>query len=474
MGPFVLLIAGVWAAAQSEPAQLIPLRLQREQEMVYRGSCTEIVEQPGKRTSYVWEVQHCVLIRNVGPRGIEAAFLTIQRAPPQAGKSAETTALLEEGTIEPTGKIVFRPRPNALPRIPLNGPPNLEVAAFVEMPKTGLNGKLDWEIVAENQYPQNWKVQDVKDYPGGGRCVVMIGEQHTPEWKNAAGAAWWRQDTVWLDLNCGYAIKIDRTVRRREEVEAGQLYTTTRTVVKLDNNVPTPCPGGLFRDRLEAIKRTMQSSRCLEQLQQPGGARDLRAYDQLIAEINNDLRMLADTPYREALVTLRRRVEAAKQGERPPVPFEIPKHNEAKPHVEVGQAAPDFATTDLFSKKQFRLSQLQGQPVVLLFFKPSSNLAQYILSYAQNLSGRHAGQVHVLVLAVEGSAEAILPLRNELQLTIEVFAGADAHRLLSGDTTPRAVILDKSGVIRLIAPGWGGDYPHMFDEALEKMLHPAP
>src|SRR5262249_32910568 len=150
MGSFVLLIAGAWMATQSEPAEPSLLRFQREQEFVYRGHCTLIAEQPGNRTSQTWSLQHCILIRSTGPRGAEATFLTTQRTPPQRGVSSLPIAQIEQATIEPSGKVVFISSDNALPRIPLDGPPNLEVAAFVELPKSGLAGPTSWTTTAEN------------------------------------------------------------------------------------------------------------------------------------------------------------------------------------------------------------------------------------------------------------------------------------------------------------------------------------
>jgi hypothetical protein len=473
MGSLVLLFAGALSAAQTEPAETISVRLQKEQELVYRGYYTETMEQPGTRTSRTWDLLHCILIRNTGARGVDAAFLTIQKARPQPGMSTESVALLDEATIEPSGKIMFRPRPNVPPRVPFNGPPNVETSVFVEMPRTGFVGGNSWDVTAENQLPQSWKIDHVESYPGG-RCAVLIGEQAAPEWKYKAGSAWFRQDKVWIDLNAGFAIKIERTTCRREEIDIGQALFTGTTVCVLDNNVPTPCPAGLFRDRNLAVRQVSMLKDELTELQKPRGAPDLQGYDLLLKRIDLQLGSLAETPYREALATLRRQVEAAKKGERPPVPLVIESHKPVVNGVELGQAAADFVATDIFTGKQVRLSRLQGRPTMLLFFKPSSATARQLLQYAQSTAAQYNGQAWVFVLATEGSAETILPLRNELHLTIGIHTGQDGHRALGGDTTPRIVILDKSGMIRFIVAGWGGEYPDLLDKALKETIQLSP
>jgi hypothetical protein len=470
MGSLVFLIAGAWMAAQSEPAEPNLVRLQPQQEFVYSGPCTLIVEQPGNRTSRTWYMMHCILIRNTSPHGADATFLTIQKTPPQPGITTLPVAQLEQAVIESNGRIVFQQTANSIPRIPLDGPPNLEVAAFIEMPKSGLNGPTTWTTKAENGLPQTWRVQGVEAF-SGSRYPVLIGEQASPDWKNGSSPGWWRQDRVLFDLSAGYAVKIERTIRRREE---GNRVSTLFTSCELDAGVPSPCPGGLFQDRWDTIKRTVAFVNELAGLQLPRGAPNLGAYNDLLTRIDQQLRIQADTPYREAMVTLRRRVEQARQGERPPEPLVVPTMKVPLPAFPTEPTGPDLALTDLVSGRQGKLSALRGKPVILFFFKPSSSTVQNVLDCAQDLSGHFAGQAHVLAVAAEGAPATILALRNQLQLTIGVFTGQDARRLLSVESTPCTIILDKSGAIRFTTSGWGGEYPVWIGRELENVLHPSP
>ncbi|HLW64366.1 MAG TPA: hypothetical protein VKS79_03535 [Gemmataceae bacterium] len=482
MGSFVLLIAGAFAAAQSEPAAPNLLRLERGQEFVYSGPYTLTLEQPGNRTSRTLYLQHCILVRNAGPRGAEATFLTIQRTPPQAGVSTLPVAQLEQAIIEPSGRVNFLSAANSVPRIPLDGPPNLEVAAFVELPKSGLTGANNWTTVAENGLPQNWKVDAVEDF-NHCRCVVLSGEQASADWKNGTSAGWFRQDKVWLDLSAGYAIKIDRVICRREE---GGLIVTAKSSCELEAGVPTPCPGGLYSDRLETIKQTILMMGEFQQLQLARGGLNAAAYDDLLVRLDQRLKVQADTPYREALATLRRRVEMARKGERPPEPLVIPALKmplaPAPPAplppppiiTRPEKAVPDFNLTELSTGQQVPWSRLRGRPVLLFFFKPSSATVPNVLACAQEMSARLGDQAYVLALATEGAPATILELRKQQRLGIGVFTGQDARRLLPVETTPCTIILDKSGAIRFSALGWGGEYPAWIGREMEKVLHPAP
>jgi hypothetical protein len=482
MGSLVLLIAGAFAAAQNEPAAPSLLRLQREQEFVYSGPYTLTLEQPGTRTSRTVFLQHCILIRGVSPRGADATFLTIQRTPPQAGVSTVPVAQLEQALIESSGRVVFQTAACSIPRIPLEGPPNLEVAAFVELPKAGLAGPTNWTTIAENGLPQTWKVEAVEDF-NHCRCVVLCGEQASADWKNGTGFGWFRQDRIWLDLSAGYAIKIDRLICRREE---GGLVATAKSSCELDAGVPTPCPGGLFRDRYATIQQTAQWMAEFERLQAARGGLNVAAYDDLLTRIDQQLKLQADTPYREAMATLRRRVEMARKGERPPEPLVIPSMKvpllpapAAPPPpapiiMPPEKAIPDFVLTELSTGQQVQWSRLRGRPVVLFFFKPSSTTVLNVLACAQEMSARLPDQAYVLAVATEGAPATILELRNQLRLGIGVFTGQDARRLLSVETTPCTIILDKSGAIRFTTLGWGGEYPAWIGREMEKALHPAP
>src|SRR5262249_13131533 len=119
----------------------------------------------------------------------------------------------------------------------------------------------------------------------------------------------------------------------------------------------------------------------------------------LLNKINNYLETEGPTPYRDAVLQVRRRVEAAQKGETPPMA--APSVIEERPAVAtIGYPAPDFVTTQFTGQDSVRLRGFQGRPVLLIFYSPASETAEEMLAYAQNLSNKHAGRVTVLPLSV--------------------------------------------------------------------------
>ena len=129
------------------------------------------------------------------------------------------------------------------------------------------------------------------------------------------------------------------------------------------------------------------------------------------------------------------------------------------PKTKGGKAETDFVVADLLGGDAVHLSRLRGRPAVLIFFKPSSKLAGHVLRYAQSAAKAYSGRVHVFAMAVEGEPAELAKLRTEHRLEIPLYDGRAAVSLFAGRSTPRVVVLDQTGKVRLIGPGWGGEFP---------------
>ena len=76
------------------------------------------------------------------------------------------------------------------------------------------------------------------------------------------------------------------------------------------------------------------------------------------------------TPYREAVLQVKRRVEAAQRGETPPAPWRPTSRRKRRAAAAVGAEAPDFLAPDLVGNSTFRLRSIVGKPVLLVFYNP--------------------------------------------------------------------------------------------------------
>src|SRR5204863_2383235 len=108
------------------------------------------------------------------------------------------------------------------------------------------------------------------------------------------------------------------------------------------------------------------------------------------------------TPYREAIVALKRQVEAAGRGEVIHV-----AHQEPAPLATVaaiGEPAPDFVATEITGTGSARLSRWKGKPILLVFYHPDSFTAAELLRFAQEVHGSFGKHVQVVGLCVSDDA----------------------------------------------------------------------
>src|SRR5262249_4547250 len=133
--------------------------------------------------------------------------------------------------------------------------------------------------------------------------------------------------------------------------------------------------------------------------------------------------------------------------------------------VEVGQPAPDLALREVGTGTLLPLATLRGKPIVLVFFEATATPDDHVIRYIRAATRDYAGRVHVLPLMIDGDPAAL----HRVRLGLPVYAGRPALAAL-GFSTPRAMILDGKGVVRLIAPGWDADYRDLLHNALVKII----
>jgi peroxiredoxin len=193
----------------------------------------------------------------------------------------------------------------------------------------------------------------------------------------------------------------------------------------------------------------------------------------LLNKINHHLENQAATPYREAVLQVKRRVEAAQRGETPaalaadPAP-EIPSV------ATVGKPAPDWVVSQYTAPGSARLRDWQGRPVVMVFYSPTSPVGEELLTYAQRLSDAHKGRVAVLLLTVLDKADVVLKQREALKLSLPVLSGSGLRISYEVTETPRLVVIDGHGIVRATLLGWGSETPAEIGEELKHWLPATP
>jgi peroxiredoxin len=175
-----------------------------------------------------------------------------------------------------------------------------------------------------------------------------------------------------------------------------------------------------------------------------------------------------ETPYRPALLQIKRRVEAAQRGETPPEP--VSEEPKAVLTVAVlGQRAPDFLATNFTEGGSAQLRRWLGKPVVLVFYHPASPFTPAMLRYAQQLATRYPRLI-VAGMSVSDDADLVRRQHRELGLTIPLLSASGLRASFGVESTPKIVLLDGSNIVRGQYLGWGLETPREVQEELERWL----
>ncbi|MBN9523240.1 hypothetical protein J0H58_32790 [bacterium] len=466
------MLAGLVSVALLAPTAPGPT-LERGAEYVYTGTVTEKIERPGTRFQRAHELEVRVLVLEKHPGRADAAVLTLlrradapDRGPPLA--RLDLIRVHEDGTTHlllPTGPAPLRfaadTPAHALPPPPLDTFAPFEFGAFPPRSRTGAG---NWTSAEYGRPEVAWTTGGF-DFVSGERCGELRAVQKSATWDRPRGGvtAWERTESVWVSTADGSARRVHRVVRHRDgitpapavEVEVRyELRTQTRligpTFARYRAEVETAYAVGaeaepLFREVLRLGP-------------QPFAAR-LKWLDEFLADTE------PGTPYREAALTVRRRLDAARQGEALPVTTLAP--TPAVPHVrrsEVGQPAPDFRAGE------FRLSAARGKPTVLVFFMPGQETAELSLCVADALAKRYPGRVAVAPLAVFADPALAAKDVERRRLTVPVYDGSLAVEPYGVETFPRFVVVDGAGVVRWTFAGVGAETGFLVREQVDAVL----
>lgn len=465
----ICLIAGTLAPAQAVGSEwLLTPRFNRALELVYRGTYTE--EAAGKSVQFTrsYRLESRVFVLDASQQSAEVALFTALKM--KSPQSAEPARVAEAGSVRlELARLNAKGRLAALTGTtvltPLTGPPTLECGCLVEVP-TG-RVKLDdtWEVNEEGRPVLTWMVVGVETV-NGTSCVKLAGLQQSEDWEHprADHTAWRRQDFVWLSSRQGVAQRVERTIEQREPARR---EPSQRSVVRYELESSLVYPAQLFEDRSREIQHYRSMSEGAAPLLREPGKFGPAPCDALITRINHYADSHPPTPYREALLHLKRRLETARKGQG--AVAEADDHHEVIPVAAVGKPAPDFVMPGLVTKESIRLRRLLGKPVLLVFYNPSSHLAEELLRFAQRLYETHR-EVMVLGLAYSDDTAAIVKQYADLKLSFPLLPGKGLRITYGVEATPKLLVIDADGVVRGNYVGWGLEIPGAVSEELKRCL----
>jgi peroxiredoxin len=453
---------------------LLP-RLSRAQELVYRGTFTEEASGNGVQFSSAYRLESRVFVLDApadGKGNADVALLTILKARANAPEHGEETAgstRLELIQVEPQGRV--KPGAGRTLSVPLEGPPTIEYGAFVEVPQHRVGMEQTWQVTEDGRSIRTWRVAG-SDMVNGTSCLKLVGTQQSDDWDQprADRSAWRREDTVWLAPRLGIAYRVERVIQRRDPARDKPNH---RSVLRYELESSLPYPKALYEDRRDEIMKSHSfAESAAPLLANPGKyASQLQA---LLARINQHLEHQPRTPYRDAVVLVKHRVEAAARGESPPaMPSEVPVAAPATV-AEIGAAAPDFLATDYGHRESARLHSWLGKPLVLVFYSPASLKATELLHFAQKVSDTHKQNVTVIGLVMSDDVERVRQQRDDLHITFPLLDGTGLRKSYAVEATPKIVVIDATGVVRGSFVGWGQETPASVLDELKHWLPSRP
>jgi hypothetical protein len=430
---------------------LVP-QLGHAQEFVYRGTFEEKAAGSDLEFERKYLVRGALFVLDATPRGSEAAFLTALRLRNggRLEEAAPSSARLEVVRIDPQGRISAGPGGSLA--IPLEGPPTIEVGALVEVPKQAIGVGRSWYIEEDGRPVHRWTIAGTEPV-NGTTCVKLVGVQQSDDWDRprADRVAWWRQDTAWVAPRLGVAYKVERLIKRREPAHKEPFYQSV-LAYQLETRGEYP------RQISDDLRREVRQTRDLAEAAAPllaNPGKSAAEIDALLGRIkyHTDHHAAAVAAYREPLVHLERRLEAARKGEAAPAVAPL----DAAPSTvaAIGKPVPDFLTTDFTSKETGRLHRWKGKPLLMIFYSPASPLAESVLRLGEEVTLSSHGAIGVVGLAMSPDAEGVRKQRAELHVTIPVYDGRGLRQSYAVEATPKVVFIDADGVLRGAWVGWG-------------------
>jgi peroxiredoxin len=444
---------------------LVP-HLNRSQELVYRGVFSEDGRGSGVQFSRSYRLETRIFILDTPPRGAEMALLTVLKHRPSTGGPTinndvtPSSVCLERVHVDLQGKCSADPGVRLT--VPLDGPPALECGAFVALPGGRVRVGQEWAVIEPDRPPLVWRATGM-EMIGGNNCIKLVGEQKSNDWERprADRAAWHRRETVWIAPRLGLAQRVEREIQSRDP---GSKEATRQSRLRLELESSFQLSGQASEGRKQEIAQALAFREALTPLlAQP--ARHVPHLTALVKKIDHYCER-PDTPYRAAILQIKRRAEAARRGETPPEPIREAKS--APTVVALGEVAPDFIASNLTGGGSAHLRQWKGKPILLVFYHPSSGTTPAVLRYAQQVSTRYAGRVHVIGMSVSDNADLIRKQHADMRLAFPILSAGGLRKTFDVETTPKMMLLDSSNVVRGGHLGWGDETP---TEVLEDLKH---
>jgi peroxiredoxin len=441
-------------------------------ELVYTGTYVEESLIPNVQHQRVYRLDTNLLVLDAGLKDCSVAMMTglsLQEGKSSADKKEGPSSIrLELGKINFQGRVTNSDKKYV--EIPLKGPPTLECGFLVPLPVGKLGRNSVWEVSEEGLPKHRWQIAGLEAC-SGITCLKIVGLQQSSDWDStrADQAAWRRRDTVWFHPQLNIAQKVERIIERRDPARD---TPTFRTVVRYELDSRLNYPAVLLEERRKEVLKASKFHEDIQPLlRQPAAHRaQIDTMIQRVAYHLDHQPTTATTPYRKAVVHIKTVLEKAQKGEIAVahVPDE-PLPNVSK-SLGIGDRLMDFTVSSLTEEKGAQLKSYQGKPILVFFYNPATPLGKEVLTDIKRISEKHGNLLGIMAMAVTPDADIARKQQKQMKLAFPILDGNGLRLTLGADHTPRFVIVDSDGLIRLAQTGWGFQTPYEIEEVLQRCL----
>jgi hypothetical protein len=467
--------------------------LQRGDELTFVGTVEEFVDRPGAQFRRLQQLEIRVLVLERTDARTDAAVLTLLRrtgdavtgavpaitgaTPDKAAPPATRLDLVRvraDGSVQrlaPGGQpplVLDADTPVlALPAPPLDTFAPFEFGMFPPRPPQAAPDR-PWALASADpgRPAETWQVQGAAVVTGE-RCARLVANQQHPNWARPVGGqlAWHRADAVWVSALDGTARKVHRVIRHRDGLDT---QPAAWVEVKYEQKDQSHVSGRGFDRYRRDVETAFATAAEVAPLLPEAGKHGPKVFEARIRRLDQYLQETdSASPYREAVLAVRRQLDAARRGEAvgqvvPAAPA-VPKRP-AWP--ERGHPAPDFTAGP------FRLADARGKPAVLVFFQPGAETADLALAVADALHAKYGTRAAIVPLAVWGDATAGVRDRDRRKLSVPIYDGTRAEAAYGVESVPRFAVLDARGTVKWTFTGVGAETGYSAREQLERLLAP--
>ncbi len=446
-------------------------------EWLYRGQITENFQsgQAEYARAYRLEARALALGNRQGNRTV--AILTQLREKDAGRKNSgdqTATTILNVCTVNELGRLQEQEQSNqALP----SGGLMVERGMFLEVPPGGIALGDVWETSEPGQPPTRWSAVG-RETVQGVPSLKIEGEQMTPEWRlpRADRTAWHRTEIVWLGLRNGVATRVERTIERREPAREA---TSQKCVVRYDLDSSIQYPASLLAERVRDIDQVWNLTRASIPLIRSGGTPE--AFNIVCRKVDLLMDSSPATPYRSAVMQVKRSLESARKGELPPpvltnIGFTTPAQpNSVAGSLAVGRPAPDFVAPFIYGGQgSATLKIWKDQPLLLAFIQPGTPVAEQVVIACKNWKQKAGDRLTVLLLPVKPESRPLERLVRDTSFKPQVLDGSGLRISYAVESTPRLVLMDSRHKCLGIYDGWGTEAQTECDQEIDRLLMSIP